>query len=99
MPETVIRTGSEICDGDEIALRTPIRTDCDDDIAIVLEKTIGEDDRVVLVISVSPDAALVTRPRPREEVTPFEHGGDLLGDGPITGTGSPFHDAVNEERL
>jgi hypothetical protein len=78
---SVIRRATEIADGDEIVLRSPF-TEENHDIGVVLEKTTDADDRVILTLVVPHDAALVTRPRPREQVTPFEHSGDLLGDDP-----------------
>lgn len=71
MVKTVIRRAADIRDGDEIVLRTPLAEE-NNDIALVLEKTMDEDDRVTLLVSVPVDAGLVTKPRPAELKDPFD---------------------------
>lgn len=72
MASTVTRTARDVRDGDELVISEYSRTTVEEDLALVLEKTLGEDDRVTLLISVPADMRLVTLPRPREEVDPFE---------------------------
>jgi hypothetical protein len=68
MAKVVNRIAIEIQDGDEISLNHgPDEYGEWDGGAMVLEKTIDENDRVVLVVSVNANEVVRTKPRPREE--------------------------------
>jgi len=70
MATFVFRTAAEIQDGDEFVVAS--NEDQEHLTAVVVEKSLDEDDNVTLLIKVSPDVELVTKLRPRETVTPFE---------------------------
>lgn len=70
-PGLVVRRAVDIRDGDEWLLRSPIM-DEGDDVALVVEKTLDEDGRVTLMVSLPPDAALTTHARPSEMGDPFD---------------------------
>lgn len=68
MAKVVNRIAIEIQDGDEISLNhSPDQYSEWTGAAVVLEKTLDENDRVVLVVSVDPSSTIRTKPRPREE--------------------------------
>jgi hypothetical protein len=69
MAKVVTRIALELQDGDEISLNhSPDDYSDWSGNAIVLEKTIDENDRVVLVVSVDPKTAVRSKVRPREEM-------------------------------
>lgn len=64
---TVVRLAQELTDGDEI-----LEMGGDGDVvAVVLEKSIGPDDNVLLLISVGTAEEVETRARPRETAADF----------------------------
>lgn len=68
MAKVVNRIAIELQDGDEISLNhSPDDYSEWSGNAVVLEKTIDENDRVVLVVSLNPSTMVRSRPRPREE--------------------------------
>lgn len=68
MAKIVNRLALEILDGDEVSLNHgPDEYSEWDGAAVVLEKTLAEDGRVLLTLSVDPSEMVRTKIRPREE--------------------------------
>jgi hypothetical protein len=75
MAKTVTRAARDLQDGDELVFgeyASPAST-VEEDLAIVVEKTLDEEGRVILMLSVAADCPVMTLPRPRElgDASPF----------------------------
>lgn len=88
MAGMVDRHAAELQDGDEVVLLGRTLTFGKKNSGLVLEKSLAEDGRVHLLLSVDPEADLVTSARPREEDTPFDEVDTVVEDTFDTGAGN-----------